>query len=360
MSHERSTAVRQELHRRHFPWLRRPSAPSSDTKHSEERHTKPKPKVAVIGAGVIGLTNAILAQEAGYAVKIYTDLPTEQTTSMVAGATFAPYSVPLTDKVLEMTEIGWNYFGKLAETPEQTGVRRTYYWEASNEPIDRKTKPYLERMGKVEEYSDPKQIPGEYAHGLKYESFMIDTPIYLQYLQDRFRENGGLIVHRKFQNLNELSKLDAEVVFNCTGLGARELAQDENMTAIKGQLAIIGYRPELAEPVKHDGFYAFPRAGSRRTVLGGTTVENFDPHVEPGVTQTIINANKRIIPDLKEADIIGTIVGLRPYRRGGVRVEAQEVKGKLIIHNYGHGGGGVTLSWGSGRLALDQIKRQAA
>jgi len=72
------------------------------------------------------------------------------------------------------------------------------------------------------------------------------------------------------------------------------------------------------------------------------------------VTQTIVNGNKRILPDLTEADVKKAMVGLRPYRKGDVRVEAQEVDGRHIIHNYGHGGAGVTLSWGSSRLALSK------
>jgi D-amino-acid oxidase len=301
---------------------------------------KKKPRAAVAGIGVIGLTTAILAQEAGYQVTIYSDLLPSETTSNIAGATFAPYAVPLTEKVIKMVEDGWDCYAALARKTEQTGVRRETYWEIESKPVDPKLMPYLHVMQDVQVHERP-YVPGGYAHGIKYGTFLIDMLIYLPYL-----------VQRKFTHLQELAQVDAEVIFNCTGLGARTLVGDEDVIPLKGQLAIIGPRPELEWAIKHDGFYAFPQPQTKRTILGGTTVENFDPSVEPGATQTIVNGNKRVLPGLTEADVKTSLVGLRPFRKGDVRVEPQEVAGKLIIHNYGHGGAGVTLSWGSGRLAL--------
>lgn len=56
----------------------------------------------------------------------------------------------------------------------------------------------------------------------------------------------------------------------------------------------------------------------------------------------------RILPD----QIIRTVVGLRPYRPSGFVVRAERMGEKVVIHNYGHGGGGITLSWGSSALAV--------
>lgn len=312
-----------------------------------------KPAVAVIGAGVIGLTNAILAQESGYQVVIYSDLQTFKTTSMATGSTFAPYSVPLTEQVLDMTGQGWGKYADLAKETQRTGVRQIFYWEIDSNPVDPKDKPYLQVMKDVQLHERP-FVPGGYLHGIRYQTFIMDMPIFLPFLVQKFMQDGGLFFRRRFTNLEELALLEADVVFNCTGLGAKELTGDKNMTAIKGQLAIVPYRHDLADAIKHDGFYAFPQPQTNRTVLGGTTVETFDTLADPGTTQTIINANKRILPGLSEKDLIESLVGLRPFRKGDVRVEAQNIDGKLIIHNYGHGGAGVTLSWGSGRLALSK------
>lgn len=310
-----------------------------------------KPKAIVAGAGVIGLTQAIIAQEYGYRTTIHSDLPTSRTVSMKAGATFAPYCVPLTQQVTKLTADSWGRFADFAKDSENTGVRKTNYWEIDSNPVDPKDKPYLQVMEDAKVHERP-NVPGGYAQGIRFGTFLVDMPIYLQYLTAKFQANGGDFVWQRFNNIYELASLEADIVFNCTGLGAKKLACDDDMTAIRGQLAIIGSRPDLVEPIKHDGFYAFPQPLSNRTVLGGTTVESFEEVIEPGTTQTIVNANKRILPGLRETDVTYSQVGLRPYRRGDVRIEADDVDGALIIHNYGHGGAGVTLSWGSGMSAF--------
>lgn len=64
---------------------------------------------------------------------------------------------------------------------------------------------------------------------------------------------------------------------------------------------------------------------------------------------------RRFYPVQAEAGrVIRSLVGLRPYRTSGFRVEAEKLDGKLVVHNYGHGGSGITLSWGSSALAVQQ------
>lgn len=312
-----------------------------------------KPKIAVVGAGILGLTNAVMAQEAGFQTTIYSELHTYHTTSRIAGATFAPYSVPLTEQVIQLTADGWSTFTDLAEDTQKTGVRKINYWEIESDWVDPKQKPYLEVMRDLQIFERP-HVPGGYLHGLRYQTFMIDMPIYLPYLVRRFMDQGGIFVTQKFTSLEEMAQLEDDAIFNCTGLGAKELTGDQNMVAMKGQLAVVGSRLDLTDAIKHDGFYAFPQPQTRRTILGGTVVENSDPTVEPGTTQAIINGNKRILPGLSEKDVIEAVVGLRPFRKNDVRIETENVDGKLVIHNYGHGGAGVTLSWGSARLALSK------
>ena len=54
-----------------------------------------------------------------------------------------------------------------------------------------------------------------------------------------------------------------------------------------------------------------------------------------------------------ESRIIRTLAGLRPYRRSGFVVRAEQLGAKRLVHNYGHGGAGITLSWGSSKLATE-------
>jgi D-amino-acid oxidase len=60
-------------------------------------------------------------------------------------------------------------------------------------------------------------------------------------------------------------------------------------------------------------------------------------------------------PNLADDQVVRTVAGIRPFRRGGPRIELQEVAGKIVVHNYGHGGAGYTLSWGSATVVAELV-----
>ncbi|MEM7625036.1 MAG: FAD-dependent oxidoreductase [Planctomycetota bacterium] len=61
-------------------------------------------------------------------------------------------------------------------------------------------------------------------------------------------------------------------------------------------------------------------------------------------------------PDLSDGRILRRVAGIRPYRRGSYRLEYERVGTKHVVHNYGHGGAGFTLSWGAAELAVDRLE----
>lgn len=70
-----------------------------------------------------------------------------------------------------------------------------------------------------------------------------------------------------------------------------------------------------------------------------------------------LDGQRRFAPvKVSRERIIREVVGLRPYRSEGFVVDAERVGNKLLIHNYGHGGAGITLSWGTASLALDLVR----
>lgn len=316
-----------------------------------------RPKIAVIGAGVIGLSTAILAQEAGYDVVIFSDKKPLETTSAKAAASFKPHEVAYNELTQSMVERGWEHFKRLTfqyeDFADLLGVRKQTHWEASSAPKEQA--PYLSVVDNLEVHEKP-DVPGGYAFGWKYGTYFIDVPIYLRWLNGTFLANNGslTIVARKFEDLDEFRKLPADVIFNCTGLGARELCHDNKMHPIKGQIIEIDRQPDMDWSISADGFYVYPR--KYETVLGGTVEPNVeDEIVENGAVHLLIRGNKRILPHLTIDSVRSTYAGLRPYRDGTIRVEAEERGGQRIIHNYGHGGSGFTLSWGSAEIALALI-----
>ena len=148
--------------------------------------------------------------------------------------------------------------------------------------------------------------------------------------------------------LAQLEEVDPAfaLVINCTGLGARTLAQDSDLEPHRGQVVIV---PKIDLPcavVCDDAplTYVIPRATD--CVLGGTNELSDDRMVDPLATARILADCSRLL-DLAKPEVLGERVGLRPFRRSGVRVERAQLRdGRPLIHNYGHGGSGFTLSWG--------------
>ena len=182
----------------------------------------------------------------------------------------------------------------------------------------------------------------------------MDTSIYLNYLADRFQEAGGTINEGvRFEKLEGVdSKFD--LVINCAGIGARELVHDVDLEPHRGQVAIVPKIDNLACAVVCDDaplMYAIPRTND--CVFGGTNEISDDLNVDPTSTSRIVAECSRVLKINKPPVATGR-VGLRPFRKSGVRLEREKLlDGRTVIHNYGHGGSGFTLSWGCAREVVD-------
>ncbi|MDP3975464.1 MAG: FAD-dependent oxidoreductase [bacterium] len=99
--------------------------------------------------------------------------------------------------------------------------------------------------------------------------------------------------------------------------------------------------------------YIFPRPDCGDIILGGTVDIDADDTVRGDIVEQILRRCYLICPELLGKNRIKTYVGLRPGRCGGVRLQREQREGRTIVHNYGHGGSGVTLSWGCAKEAVD-------
>jgi len=140
----------------------------------------------------------------------------------------------------------------------------------------------------------------------------------------------------------------APVIVNCTGVAARTFVPDETVRPVRGQHVIVanpGLDEFFVEETDEDWWVSFFPHGDR-VVLGGVAGDgdwNLAP--DPATAAAIVRWCAEIEPRLAEAPILAHMVGLRP-NRPTVRVEEERLNGTRWIHNYGHGGMGVTLSWG--------------
>jgi D-amino-acid oxidase len=176
-------------------------------------------------------------------------------------------------------------------------------------------------------------------------------PIYLSYLTDRFRAAGGRLERSPVPSLDQALAV-TPVVVNCSGIGARELVPDPRVRPVRGQVVVVS-NPGVEEFfAEHPGpstrlRYVLPHETT--VVLGGTAEPDLaDRTPDPEVTRRIVAGCAEVVPALAAARVLEQRVGLRPVR-DEVRLEPEDRPGGRIIHNYGHGGAGVTLSWGCAR-----------
>src|SRR5205814_1599826 len=149
--------------------------------------------------------------------------------------------------------------------------------------------------------------------------------------------------------VQSLDELDADIVVNCSGVGARTLARDAEVEPHRGQVVVTDRLDLDAALVSETTLaYAIPRAHD--TILGGTNDVSDNSEVDPAQTAAIIALCRREL-GMPEAPVRDVKVGLRPFRRSGIRLEAEG----RVIHNYGHGGSGFTVSWGCAETVAQLI-----
>jgi D-amino-acid oxidase len=305
--------------------------------------------VIVVGSGVIGLTTAVVLAESGRRVRVWTREPAEGTTSAVAGALWWPYSVEPLELARAWALESLSVYEELAARPDETGVRMVE-GVLGESRLDEQGPWAAARLPGLRA-STPEEYAGT---GLWARLPLIDMPVQLRWLRERFLRAGGTVEARAVTDLAEAGAA-APVVVNCTGLGARELVPDPAVRPVRGQLVIVenpGVRNWLVstDSVAGTTTYLFPQPD--RLVLGGTTDEDeWSLTPDPEMASRIVERCARFRPAVARARVLGHRVGLRPVR-GAVRLE-REVRGGggVLVHNYGHGGAGVTVAWGCARVA---------
>jgi D-amino-acid oxidase len=186
----------------------------------------------------------------------------------------------------------------------------------------------------------------DYGDGRAVEVPCVQAPQYLDWLTRRFADLGGRIA---IQSVGRLDELPDPVIVDCAGADAAALTGDRDLTPVRGQVAYVRSQRPLRFMVDELGpnalAYILPRPDV--VVLGGTAEEgdrDLTPREE--TTREILSKTRRMQPELAEATFVGAAVGLRPARPE-VRLESTHTDdGRLVVHDYGHGGSGFTLSWG--------------
>ena len=260
---------------------------------------------AVLGCGAVGLATARLLQRRGVAVTIYArDLP-PNTTSNIAGASWFPSHVfddarrtPAFDAQFERAaRLAYREFQMLVGNEYGVHWREQYFLSDTRqeaEPLSGRLPDVFPASAEIPKHAHPFPAPFVYCDSMMF----IEPSVYLAALLRDFYIAGGRLVVRAFREVSELSALVESVAFNCTGLGARELFGDGEMTPVKGQLTVLVPQPEVDYAMVTNDLYMFPRTDG--IILGGTFergVETFEPN--PDAAARILAGHRRIFDGMR-------------------------------------------------------------
>jgi len=273
-------------------------------------------RVAVLGSGVIGLTTARLAQDAGYAVTIYTKAMPPDTTSNIAGGQWGPssvYSDPklvsdvFTDQFIFACKYAYERFQIL--TQPKYGVRWMRNYIINRKPFPAGFgKPNPMQTLRIEHATDglmpemrvlnDKENPFKIGHTAQFDGLMIEPPMFLDALTEDFRIAGGKFVLGELKTPAEVQALQEKMVFNCTGLGAKALFGDKELTPARGQLTFLVPQPEVTYAAMFEGCYMFSRRDG--VLLGGTYDEgNWSLEPDMKTVQEKLKAHAELFGSMK-------------------------------------------------------------
>lgn len=323
----------------------------------------------MVGAGVVGLSSAVRLAEAGYQVDVLArDLPLE-TTSATAGGLWLPFLAEPTQTVAHWARVTLQNFLDLAGAGSSGAgssgsgsagagsgadvgvvVRDGYLLGAGS---DRPAwSAGLTQLAMTEVVNPTRK----HTVGWHLRVPLIDMTTYLPYLVRRLKAAGGTLTRLPLTALPSRG-----IVVNCTGLAARALANDPSMRPVRGQVVWMT-NPGLTTWWSDDSdpdllTYVLPHP--RHVVVGGTTDQD-DWSTTPRDVDAaqILERALELVPALRSASVLSHRVGLRPSRPT-VRLETVHGPEGTVVHCYGHGGSGVTVSWGCADEVLASVQQLA-
>ena len=315
-------------------------------------------KVTVVGAGVIGLTCALKLAERGHEVRMVGAEPPERTTSSAAGAVFGLYRIESGERATRWGGHSLRVFERLARGGSTTGVRMRPGVETSR--TEAGPPAWLRTLVPWQPVTDGLS-PGIRA-GWRYVVPLIDMQLYLDFLVQCLGRRGVRFEKGEFDSLSAVGG-DGPMI-NCTGSGAGALAGDDQVQVVRGQQVVLenpGIDEFFMEDVGHSADLIGIYPHGTVVVLGGTAEPGRRDRTADATTATaIIERAARVHPELAGARVIRHLVGLRPVRPA-VRIEIERLRsGRWCVHNYGHGGAGVSVAWGCAADVADLVARLGA
>jgi len=320
-------------------------------------------RVVVVGAGMSGLCCARLLDQSGHEVTLVSADPLHLTTSHLAAAVWFPTAVGPPEDVARWGATTYDVLAAEAAAGVPGVVMRESLVLYSDAPEVQPPLPgWADAVGEVRA-ARPDELPPGYPRGLRFVVPLVEMPVYLPYLHEAVLAAGVRHVVRRLAALDEVLDLTPDVVVNAAGMAAGALVGDNSVFPVRGQIVRVR-NPGLHVSVRdegHPGGRAYVHPRSEDCILGGTLeVGSWDTEPDPAETTAILDRCIDIAPSLAGSRVLESLVGLRPGRPR-VRVELdRDLLPIPVIHDYGHGGAGITIGWGCAQQVAALVQRLAA
>ncbi|GAB3158001.1 FAD-dependent oxidoreductase [Myceligenerans halotolerans] len=310
-------------------------------------------RITVVGAGVVGLSIAHELASAGHHVTVVADAATADTVSAVSAALWFPYRSERSARVEQLLQRSLVRFTQMVEVREASVELRTGI------VVERVPNPDRSWMRLLPDAAPaaPDQLPPGALSGVLATVPFIMIPQYLPWLLARTSELGVRFIRCRIADLAELRDTTDVAVIAAGIRGGELLGDDPTMYPVRGQIARLanpGLRDWITDESNPDGLtYVFPRRDD--VVIGGVAIEgSWDTAVRADIQRAMIVRAQRLVPALAGQPVLGAAAGIRPARRT-VRIESVLGHALPVIAAYGHGGAGVTLSWGTAEAVAELV-----
>lgn len=349
-------------------------------------------EIVIVGAGILGLSTAFALSEnllSPHKITIVAKhLPDDfiydsDYTSPWAGAHFRPAPIRNTADRLDqrLNRLTQRRFLRLASSEPESSIRfieGVEYLESPDTYYGKNAPGWVEKMDGFA-LIPRRQLPAGVTLGARYKTWVLNPPVYLQWLQRKLRFQYNVkFIRAELAGLKDAKTIcragPSAIVVNCSGSGLQyHGGHDPDVFLVRGQTLVVnppsGKDPLKEQTITHqlkDGNWTFsvPRPLYGGIIIGGTKQPG-DTLKEARIadTEAILLRAARLFPSLQRTrpdgdkyfEVVLTNVGFRPARKGGLKLCVERVEKDVIVHAYGAAGAGYELSYGVGLRVYDMV-----